>query len=77
MSTFLDFLERLSQWKTLIECLRDSLLIHPIQLVEADEVVLHEQGDLPIRQDQPRKRAPPTCSGCGGIGHKINQCKNR
>ena len=53
-------------------------LVHqPIQPVEADELVSYEQGDLPAQQDQPRKRAPPTCSGCGGIGHKINQCKNR
>jgi hypothetical protein len=49
----------------------------PIQLVEANEVVSHEQGDLPTQQDQPRRRAPPTCSGCGQIGHRINQCKNR
>jgi hypothetical protein len=47
------------------------------KLVEADKVVSHEQGDLPTQQVQPRKRAPPTCSGCGQIGHKINQCKNR
>ena len=49
----------------------------PIQPVEADEGVLHEQGDLTTQQDQPRRRAPPRCSGCGQIGHKINQCKNR
>ena len=48
----------------------------PIQPVEADEVVSHEQGDLPTQQDQPRRRAPPTCSGCGVTGHKIKQCKN-
>jgi hypothetical protein len=47
------------------------------QPVEGDGVVSHEQGDLPTPQDQPRKRALPTCSGCGVIGHKINQCKNR
>jgi hypothetical protein len=47
------------------------------QPVEGDGVVSHTQGDLPIQQDQPRKRAPPRCSGCGEIGHKINQCKNR
>lgn len=46
------------------------------QPVEGDGVVSHVQGDLPIQQDQPRKRAPPRCSGCGEIGHKINQCKN-
>jgi hypothetical protein len=42
-----------------------------------DGVGSHAQGDLAIQQDQPRKRAPPTCSGCGQVGHKINQCKNR
>ncbi|EED18412.1 pogo transposable element, putative [Talaromyces stipitatus ATCC 10500] len=26
---------------------------------------------------QPRLRAPPKCSGCGIIGHKINRCPNR
>ncbi|KAL3707903.1 hypothetical protein TMatcc_005885 [Talaromyces marneffei ATCC 18224] len=26
---------------------------------------------------QPRVRAPPKCSGCGIIGHKINRCLNR
>ena len=49
----------------------------PIQPVEADEVVSYKQGDLPTQQDQLRRRAPPRCSGCGTIGHKINQCKNR
>jgi hypothetical protein len=47
------------------------------QPADDGRVVLHEQCDLPIEHDQPHKRAPPTCSGCGGIGHKINQCKNR
>ena len=47
------------------------------QPVEADEVVSHEQGDLPTQQDQPRRRAPLRCSGCGGIGHKITSCKHR
>jgi hypothetical protein len=42
-----------------------------------DGVGLYAQGDLAIQQDQPRKRAPPRCSACGHIGHKINQCKNR
>ena len=49
----------------------------PIQPVEADEVVSHEQSDTPIQPIQPARRAPPTCSGCGITGHKINQCKNR
>ena len=47
------------------------------QPVEGDGVVSHAQCDLPTQQDQPRKRAAPRCSGCGDIGHKINQCKNR
>jgi hypothetical protein len=49
----------------------------PIQPVEADEVVSHEQGDLPTQQDQPRRRALPKCSGCGEIGHRINHCNKR
>jgi hypothetical protein len=47
------------------------------QPVEGDRLVSHRQGDLPNQPDQPAKRAPPTCSGCGQIGHKINVCKNR
>jgi hypothetical protein len=47
------------------------------QLEEADGVVSHAQGELPSQADPPRTRAPPRCSGCGGIGHKINHCKNR
>jgi hypothetical protein len=49
----------------------------PIQPVAADEVVSHEQGDLPTQQDQPRRRALPKCSGCGEIGHRINHCNKR
>jgi hypothetical protein len=49
----------------------------PIQPVEADEVVSHEQGDLPTQQDQPRRRALPKCSGCGDIGHRVNHCNKR
>jgi hypothetical protein len=53
-------------------------LVHQLdQPADDDRVVSHAQGDLPIQQDQPRKRAPPRCSECGQIGHKINQCKNR
>lgn len=47
------------------------------QPVEGNGVVSHEQGDLPIQQDQPARRAPPRCSGCREIGHRINSCKNR
>jgi hypothetical protein len=49
----------------------------PIQLVEADEVVSHEEVDLPNQPIQLARRAPPTCSGCGVTGHRINQCKKR
>jgi hypothetical protein len=48
-----------------------------IQPVEADEVVSHEEVDLPNQPIQPARRAPPTCSGCGQIGHRITSCKNR
>ncbi|RJE17358.1 Pogo transposable element [Aspergillus sclerotialis] len=47
------------------------------QPVEGDGVVSYAQGDLPIQQDQPATRAPPRCSGCREIGHRINSCKNR
>jgi hypothetical protein len=49
----------------------------PFQPVEADEVVSHEQGDLPTQQDQPCRRALPKCSGCGEIGHRANHCNKR
>ena len=48
-----------------------------IEPVEGHEAVSHEQVDLPNQPVQPAKRAPSRCSGCGTIGHKINQCKNR
>jgi hypothetical protein len=47
------------------------------QPVEGDGVGSHEQGELPNQAIQPRPRAPPRCSGCGQIGHKINRCNNR
>jgi hypothetical protein len=47
----------------------------PIQPVEANKVVSHEQADLPQQPIQLARRAPPTCSGCGVTGHKINQCR--
>jgi hypothetical protein len=53
------------------------LVQQPIQPVEADEVVSHEEPDLPNQLIQPARRAPPTCSGCGQIGHRITSCKNR
>lgn len=45
------------------------------QPVESDGVVSHAQGDLPIQQDQRVKRAPPRCSGCGGIGIELINVK--
>ena len=53
------------------------LVQQPIQPVEADEVVSHEGPDLPNQLMQPVRRAPPTCSGCGQVGHRITSCKNR
>jgi hypothetical protein len=47
------------------------------QPVEATAVVSHTQGELPIQPDRPATRAPPRCSGCREIGHRINTCKNR
>ena len=47
------------------------------QPVEANRVRSHEQGELPNQAIQPPTRAPPRCSGCREIGHKINVCKNR
>jgi hypothetical protein len=47
------------------------------QPVEGDGVGSHEQGELPNQAIQPPTRAPPRCSGCREIGHKINVCKNR
>ena len=37
----------------------------------------HAQGQLPSQADRPATRAPPRCSGCREIGHRINTCKNR
>jgi hypothetical protein len=53
------------------------LVQQPNPLVEGDGLVSHTPVNLPNQPDQPAKRAPPTCSGCGQIGHKINVCKNR
>ena len=49
----------------------------PIQPVEADKVVSHEEVDLPNQPIQPARRAPPTCSGYGKTSHRITSCKNR
>jgi hypothetical protein len=47
------------------------------QLVEDRPVVSHEAGEPASQAVLPRTRAPPRCSGCREIGHKINSCKNR
>ncbi|CEJ58776.1 hypothetical protein PMG11_07422 [Penicillium brasilianum] len=44
---------------------------------EAPRVESHTQGELPSQADRPATRAPPRCSGCREIGHRINVCKNR
>jgi hypothetical protein len=49
----------------------------PIQPVEANKEVSHREVDLPNQPVRPARRAPPTCSGCGQIGHRITSCKNR
>lgn len=46
------------------------------QPVEDSLVVSHKTGKSVSQADLPRRRAPPRCSGCGEIGHKINRCKN-
>ena len=45
----------------------------------AEEAIVdsHAQGELPSQADRPATRAPPRCSGCREIGHRINTCKNR
>jgi hypothetical protein len=45
--------------------------------VEAPTVESHAHGELPIQQGQLARRAPPRCSGCREVGHRINSCKNR
>ena len=42
-------------------------------LVEADEAPPSPPRRSPSPGLQPRTRAPPKCSGCGEIGHKINR----
>jgi hypothetical protein len=44
---------------------------------EAATVDSHAQGELPNQARRPATRAPPRCSGCREIGHRINTCKNR
>jgi hypothetical protein len=44
---------------------------------EAPVIESDTQGEFPIQADRPATRAPPRCSGCREIGHRINTCKNR
>jgi len=46
-------------------------------LDEAIRVDSHAQSELPNQAAGSATRAPPRCSGCREIGHKINACKNR
>jgi hypothetical protein len=53
-------------------------LVQQLDLLdEATQVDSHTQGELPSQAFRPATRAPPRCSGCREIGHKINLCKNR
>jgi hypothetical protein len=45
--------------------------------VEEDRVESHAEVELPSQPTRPSARAPPRCSGCREIGHRINTCKNR
>ena len=49
----------------------------PEQPVEENQVVSHEAGESANQADMPRKRAPPRCSQCWGLGHKMNRCNKR
>ena len=49
----------------------------PEQPAEENQVISHEAGESATHADLPRQRAPPRCSGCREIGHRINTCKNR
>lgn len=47
------------------------LISKPNQASEGQSAILSEPDP---RASQPIFRAPPKCSGCGMIGHKINRC---
>ena len=44
---------------------------------EAQEAIPTPQQVPTNAASQPAQRAPPKCSGCGIIGHKINRCPNK
>lgn len=67
-----------------ISCAEGLTIEEAIQLAEQlnqpeedDGVDLYAEVELSIQTDKPAKRAPPRCSGCREIGHRINVCKNR
>jgi hypothetical protein len=47
------------------------------QPLEDDGADPHVEVELPSQSVRPVARAPPRCSGCGEIEHKIKVCKNR
>ena len=49
----------------------------PEQPEEETQIVSHEAGESANQADAPRKRAPPRCSGCWEVGHRINRCPKR
>lgn len=47
------------------------LIARPEEAAEAEYI----STDQPAQQAlEPARRAPPKCSGCGTIGHRINRC---
>jgi len=67
-----------------IPCTEGLTIEEAIQLAEQlnqpeedNGVDSHAEVELPSQPIQPARRAPPTCSGCGQIGHRITSCKNR
>lgn len=47
------------------------------QPVEGDKIESHTQSELPNQAIPRPTRAPFRYSGCRGISHRINSCKNR
>ena len=50
------------------------LIAEPVEAIEAPPSPARRSPSPAL---QPRTRAPPKCSGCGEIGHKINRCLAR
>jgi hypothetical protein len=55
----------------------DQLVKQLNQPVEDDGLDPHAEVELPSQPIKPVARAPPRCSGCREMGHRINVCKNR